>query len=71
MEHSKLRKNIKPFDGYRYSVWKLRIRNLSNELGVLKVIDNSVPEKANNTKFGCNLWTKKYSHAVCIRKKTS
>lgn len=44
MDNSKLKRNIRPFDGDKYSVWKLRIRNLLNELEVIKVIDNVVPE---------------------------
>ncbi|CAK9796582.1 Copia protein [Anthophora quadrimaculata] len=45
MENVKTRRNIKPFDGERYSVWKLRIRALMNELDVLKVIDEDIPTK--------------------------
>ncbi|CAK9800989.1 Copia protein [Anthophora plagiata] len=45
MENIKTRRNIKPFNGERYSVWKLRIRVLMNELEVLKVIDEDIPTK--------------------------
>ncbi|CAK9833160.1 Copia protein [Anthophora retusa] len=45
MENVKTRRNIKPFDGERYSVWKLRIGALMNELDVLKVIDEDIPTK--------------------------
>lgn len=38
-----MKRNIKSFDGDKYSVWKLRIRNLLNELNVLKVIDEEPP----------------------------
>lgn len=43
MDNLKLKRNIKPFDGDKYSVWKLRIRNLLNELDVLKIIDEDAP----------------------------
>ncbi|CAK9796153.1 Copia protein [Anthophora plagiata] len=45
MENIKTRRNIKPFNGERYNVWKLRIRALMNELEVLKVIDEDIPTK--------------------------
>ena len=44
MENLKAKRNIKPFDGERYSVWKLRIRALINELDATKVIDDEIPE---------------------------
>ena len=44
MGNLKARRNIKPFDGERYSVWKLRVRALINELDAIKVIDDDIPE---------------------------
>lgn len=39
MENSKIKRNIKPFNGEKYSVWKFRIRALLSEMDVIKVID--------------------------------
>jgi len=39
------KRNIKPFDGEKYSIWKFRIRALLTELDVLRVIDEDIPEK--------------------------
>ncbi|CAK9821259.1 Copia protein [Anthophora retusa] len=44
MENLKVKRNIKPFDGERYSVWKLRLRALMSELDIIKVIDEEAPE---------------------------
>lgn len=45
MESAKIKRNIKPFNGEKYSVWKFRIRSLLTELDVIKVIDQTIPEK--------------------------
>lgn len=39
MENLKNKRNIKPFSGEKYSVWKFRIRALLSEMDVIKVID--------------------------------
>lgn len=39
MENTKTKRNIKPFDGEKYSVWKFRIRALLSEMDVIKAID--------------------------------
>lgn len=39
MDAVKMKRNIKPFNGEKYSVWKFRIRALLCELDVIKVID--------------------------------
>lgn len=38
-----LRRNIKPFDGENYNIWKLRIRRFFSEQNLLKVLDNDPP----------------------------
>lgn len=42
MEALKVKRNIKPFDGDRYSIWKLRICALVNELDVIEGIDDKI-----------------------------
>lgn len=39
------KRNIKPFDGERYSIWKFRVRAVLSEIDALQVIDSEVPEK--------------------------
>lgn len=45
MENLNIKRNIKAFDGDKYSVWKFRIRALMTEINVIKVIDNEIPDK--------------------------
>lgn len=45
MENIKSKRNIQPFNGENYNIWKFRIRSLFNELEVIHVIDK--PEPAN------------------------
>lgn len=51
MDNAKSKRNIKPFDGEKYSVWKFRIRALLDEMDVLKVIDE-------DPVIGCQQWEK-------------
>lgn len=45
MVDSRIKRNITPFNGEKYSIWKKRIRGLLSELGVLKVINEETPAK--------------------------
>jgi len=42
---NRAKRNIKPFHGEKYAIWKFRIRALLTELDVLRVIDKDIPEK--------------------------
>lgn len=45
MDTAKLNKrNIQPFDGTKYSIWKMRVRALLTEIKVIRVIDEDIPE---------------------------
>lgn len=39
----KTKRNIKSFDGEKYSIWKYRIRSLIAEEDALKVLDQKAP----------------------------
>ena len=45
MEDLKTKRNIKVFNGERYSVWKLRLRILLNEVDVIDIIDKDLPSE--------------------------
>lgn len=45
MDRSALKRNIRLFDGEKFSIWKLRIRQLLKELDVLVVIDEERPSE--------------------------
>lgn len=44
----KAKRNIKPFDGEKYAIWKFRIRALLAELDVLKVVDSLMPDEVDD-----------------------
>lgn len=48
----KVKRNIKPFDGEKYSIWKFRLRALLAENELLYVIDDDKPEGE------CEKWNK-------------
>lgn len=54
MDISKLKRNIKPFDGNKYSIWKFRISALLVELDVIKVITEETPEKPDDKSIKSN-----------------
>ena len=43
-ETKKTKRNIKPFNGEKYSIWKFRIRALIAEEDALQVLDKDRPE---------------------------
>ena len=43
-ETKKIKRNIKPFNGEKYSIWKFRIRALIAEEDALQVLDKDRPE---------------------------
>lgn len=43
MDTNKSRRNIRQFDGERYSIWKFRLRAILAEEDALKVIDEEAP----------------------------
>lgn len=48
------KRNIKPFNGEKYSIWKFRIKALLSELGVFKVIEEYGPEIPNPNSLKLN-----------------
>lgn len=48
MEYFKWKRNIQPFSGENYNIWKFRIRSLLSELEVIHVIDQPKPENPDN-----------------------
>ena len=42
------RKNIQPFDGTNYLLWKKRMRMHLEQLGLLHIIDENIPDAPNN-----------------------
>ena len=48
MDNKKTKRNIKPFNGDHYSIWKFRIRALIAEEDALRVLDENPPEDIDN-----------------------
>jgi hypothetical protein len=44
MDKFKQKRNIRPFDGEKYNIWKFRIRSLLSELDVIHIVDEEIPE---------------------------
>lgn len=47
METKRPKRNIQPFAGEKYAVWKFRIRALLSEMDLIKVIDEEPPKEQN------------------------
>lgn len=46
--NKKTKRNITPFNGEKYSIWKLRMRALIEEEDALEVLDSDPPETVND-----------------------
>lgn len=44
-QSKKTKRNIQPFNGQKYSIWKFRVRALIAEEDALEVIDKDTPDK--------------------------
>jgi len=45
----KTKRNIKPFDREKYSIWIFRTRVLLAEQDILKVVDGEIPDEADES----------------------